>query len=379
MALSPGPRKRLKKSEVGSKASSSSSSTGLKVNSCVLCRCDDTHVDLLIKTETMFWAYRKTIRGQTVSDGTVCYYCNIIYHARYHHKYTVASLAQSMGEDQSLHKTFFELRSFVVAKMVDAGKREVRIVWDQQAPTQRVKRCTDKILSLEAPEDQLVEEASYIRLHGDWRTNNKGHRRATIDGVTGVLIPGARVWRVRRKKELRATHEEDMTSPDLELPADMLEEMQDEILSGFLPGTATGESRLTLDELLARNSSPSSEGPTPQRTSAMVEHFSPRRIARGFSLTFDEADAAPNAAAKAKARGTPKKKAVGEGASKLSKTGTGPGRPKRCLFSVGNQAADTLEHLHSDSAGCFRFGPHATCALLYTLGERHDGPNQRKH
>ena len=49
-------------------------------------------------------------------------------------------------------------------------------------------------------EDELWDELEYERAYGSWKTNGLGHRVGQVMGETGVIVPGRKVKKIKRRK-----------------------------------------------------------------------------------------------------------------------------------------------------------------------------------
>ena len=57
---------------------------------------------------------------------------------------------------------------------------------------------------IEEPDDEVWEEKAYKRELGDYKTNGLGHCKGTIEGITGILVPANKVWKVKRRRGTQA-------------------------------------------------------------------------------------------------------------------------------------------------------------------------------
>ena len=48
------------------------------------------------------------------------------------------------------------------------------------------------------------EPEEYSKRFGDYLTNGHGHKATTVDGVFGILIPGRKVWKLKKARVMPA-------------------------------------------------------------------------------------------------------------------------------------------------------------------------------
>ena len=312
--------------------------------------------------------------GIMTKEGRCCYYCLRVFRAQFSHIYKMEALVVSMGKDQNLHQQFHSSRAKVVHRVLEAGRRDVRISWRDESQSQQedrdegsvLKSTSDKSIEMIEPEDTLFDPSDYLLKYGDIQSNGLGHKLVTIDGVAGVLVPGPKVWRIRRNKSMEAAIETVVDDGSCIIESDQMETKQQELMDAFMPCRGTGE-RLSLDFLLGSGSSSSGvkpvpvPGPGPKPTPAAAQ------VALGFSVSVQDntrtvpplADDVPKKRGGAKAKASPKEvgaRAAGQpqtGASPSQRKGQGTtpnrGRPKRDLMACCNKVATEFSELEPDS------------------------------
>lgn len=302
---------------------------------------------------------QKTLQGGGfANEGKVCWYCYRVFTGRYNHQHSYESLKTAMGGSQTLHDEFWSLLAIVKKKMVDTRSHKVRISWQEHGGGLNRSVTTNKsqVCQLEQPEDQIWDETSYVDKYGDWRTNGKNHKKVTMDGVTGIYVPGPKVWKVRRFKEAKVSLNEEVGHDDNDFEAGMLGIMADEVAAMFMPARAIGEA-LSLDSCF-RSSSASAASSTGH--AGPPAHVAASSSGLGFGLTMEQADQDPSNQRKPKTSqtsqgGTPKKARVahqvqGGGlntASPKESPSTKKGRPKRDLLEVGSRFVLEFHNLGS--------------------------------
>ncbi len=97
-------------------------------------------------------------------------------------------------------RLFRHWRQVAVDIFVAAKTIVVVVKWGDEAGARQLIKRQKQQVSLEEPEDLILEPTEYQLKYGDWRTNNLGHRPVTMGDVSGIYVPGAKVWRVKRAR-----------------------------------------------------------------------------------------------------------------------------------------------------------------------------------
>ena len=144
--------------------------------------------------------------------------------------------------------------------------RSARMKWERAPQPESILGSSQiKSISFEDPDDYVMPEEDYVKVHGDPGRNGRGHSRISIPGCErGVLMPGPRIWKVRKAftSEAKKTTVEQRSS-DPQLGEGMLEANFQAMQAGLSGPKATGQV-VSLDLLLGRDSSnmsPSSGAP----------------------------------------------------------------------------------------------------------------------
>ena len=103
----------------------------------------------------------------------------------------------------------------VCAKMIkESGKTNVRVT-NEHAKTlfdsEKQGKVTHKRKAecmLEEPDDQIYDVKEYEDEFGDYKTNGMGHVKGTMEGVTGIIVPGRKVWKIKRRRGTEAAIEQ---------------------------------------------------------------------------------------------------------------------------------------------------------------------------
>ena len=129
-------------------------------------------------------------------------------------------------------------------------------------------------MTVEEPEDLIVLLKDYE--HGDPATNGKGHRLITHQGQQAVLMPGAPVWRVRRKTE-KGTEIRTQIDDGSENVCERQIEQKEETMKKDIFGTRAVGQSMTIGDLFgsraASGASSSSRALTPGATQKPASHL----------------------------------------------------------------------------------------------------------
>jgi hypothetical protein len=152
------------------------------------------------KAVTLAWFTGKPKHAEK-NDGCVCYYCLATYQSRHKHRgVTMAQLLATLGSQQEEMDKFMAMRRAVIQFFVENGGREARVRWaeiDQKVLSyQEVHKS-----SYEDPVDEHWEYDLYVSEKGSPDTNKLGHTTTTVLGRKLVVVPGKRIWKVRRAVE----------------------------------------------------------------------------------------------------------------------------------------------------------------------------------
>jgi len=89
--------------------------------------------------------------------------------------------------------------------------------------------------------------AEYEKQFGNVNTNGLGHKAVAWGNVMGILVPGKRVWKIKRSRVMTAETKTLVDDGSFQLGGpDQLQQMMFDIAEGFLPQRATG---VSLDSL----------------------------------------------------------------------------------------------------------------------------------
>jgi len=229
------------------------------------------------KATTVAW-YTGVVRHNQLNQGRVCVYCYAVYGCRYKHKgYDMSKVVASIGISQESNQSFLGLREGVIAFCIENGGRGGRIAWGIVEAKSLVFQQVSS-LSYEDPVDEHWGFEEYKAEKGDPTTNGLGHRRETIFGRDVVIVPGRRIWKVRRKQEFQNIVKQLIDDGRANIMDNQIErraEEMEKVLSRFVPHDAVGATghdsfsslSLSLSSLLRASthgsSSSSSSGPPP--------------------------------------------------------------------------------------------------------------------
>ena len=244
MQVSTGFVRKRKNAQASSHGGSSGGSRFIIVFSgkrCVLCQESEEIDDHVVSGASLKWGYTPN-EVTHKNEGEVCHYCLKTYRARFRAKFNhYKKLLLEFGTSLQTLQCFKYWRSMAIRIMIEHGCWEVYIRWGSEECVRKLILYFTKEVKIEDPTDEIMEWQAYVLKYGDPRTNGRGHRFVTIGNISGVLIPGAKIWKIRRSQLMQATIEEIRDEGDFQLGKDQLELQMDEIAAQFLPITASGQ------------------------------------------------------------------------------------------------------------------------------------------
>ena len=102
----------------------------------------------------------------------------------------------------------------------------------------------------------MWDPRDYANQFGDHLTNGLGHKWADLgDGVQGILVPGKRVFKIKRARVLSAEIHQVADQGDFQLGPGQLEQAMTDIAAGFIAERATG---VSLSDLVPQRESAAS-------------------------------------------------------------------------------------------------------------------------
>lgn len=180
--------------------------------SCRFCGCVDTDVDPVDKAMgccrpdsmplPMAWYMDKPKHGQK-NEGMVCFYCYSVFAARYKHKQLgMAKVIEMMGQSQEENRAFLGRRDGCVQWCIEHGGRKERVQWADV--DKKLLTYDDEVnLTYADPEDEHWEFNLYVQEKGHPSTNNLGHKEDYVQGRHIVIVPGKKIWKVKRSRTQR--------------------------------------------------------------------------------------------------------------------------------------------------------------------------------
>ena len=166
---------------------------------CRLCGLADNSADPLAEAlglqEPRWWGVAPQ-DNKTV--GTFCGYCMKVWVARYRKTkgWSLGVLAEKCGVDQNLQSQFLNFLKMLIQHIVKVKARDGRAPWQEfDKELVETEGCE---MRLEAPTDRWMELADYRDKFGDPLSNGKNHSVLSLKGKDGVLIPGERVWKIKK-------------------------------------------------------------------------------------------------------------------------------------------------------------------------------------
>ena len=157
---------------------------------------------------------------------------------------TLTQLAAVLGADSDQHEKFKGLRDKLIELVITAGSRNVRPRLADDEPPETVANKSRMAVSVQ-DKDLHVEHAHYKRSFeggkGDPRTTGLGHQTCRIDGLLGVLVLGAPVRTIRRRREAIVDVNTTIDDGSLRLSETQAQDTAAAIFQGFsLPARALG-------------------------------------------------------------------------------------------------------------------------------------------
>ena len=132
------------------------------------------------------------------NEGLICFYCYAVFNCRHKHTgATTKTLLEALGADGEAMRQFKRRRDGCIAWCVEHGGREGRINWaviDQKA----LMLDTEWSTNYEDPIDEHWDYSEYVKEKGSPETNGLNHQVATVKGRKVVVVPGRKIWKVRR-------------------------------------------------------------------------------------------------------------------------------------------------------------------------------------
>ena len=215
---------------------------------CELCDAKDHEPDPVFPDRKTYWGYPvDTVTGR--NRGSLFKICIRVYRARFRGKYSsTALLKQAFGLDGTLYGMFKHWWDMCLEACRNAQSYDIQVRWGSDDDAKRLQMERSKEARLEAPDDEVWNLEDYMLEHGDFRTNGLGHKWVDYgDGCAGVLVPGKRIWRVKRAKVMRASIIEDFDTVHCQLGENQLDDMLTDLAANFTPEVATG---VSLSQLL---------------------------------------------------------------------------------------------------------------------------------
>lgn len=251
---------------------------------CRFCGIADTAedpVDLFLgrsrsdgKVVTYAWYLDKT-EHQQKNTGLVCFYCYAVYGARYKHRgLSLAAALEEIGMSQDTMTRFKGFREAVIQSSKDSGGRGGRMQWTQ---LEQKSLTFTQVASVayEEPIDEHWGYNEYLSEKGDPLTNGLRHEVKEVNGNKVVVVPGRKIWRVRRKTEQNMIVKQKIDNGSADLTANQIDEYAHEmraLFDRFMPVCMSGEKgHDSLSSLLrSTKASPSSSSFPSQASSAIV-------------------------------------------------------------------------------------------------------------
>ena len=229
---------------------------------CQFCQASDGDKDPVFPEKMIDWAYPEDAEG--IVHGDTCGYCNKVFNARFKLKYkTIKNFKPLYVKPGSTEKeNFDQWRTVCVDKCKKAGKTaSVRITTkdcDEAFAEVKVRSKRKASVMLEAPVDEVWPAQDYIDQFTHWSTNGRGHKYGTFEGITGVMVPGRQVHKIRRMQGYEAEKETLVDDGIDSLGQDQQDANFEALMDQMMPSSAVGVSLNTMIGGLGSSGQPSS-------------------------------------------------------------------------------------------------------------------------
>ena len=127
------------------------------------------------------------------------------------------------------------------------------IRWSAEAKAQQqLLSASSVICDIEEPDDLMVPLDDYTAAHGHPHSNGQGHRIVEHNGQKMVIVPGERIWKVKRKRRQNLTLQSVVNDGSEVWHQNQLEsQLQDGMMDIF--GTSVVGQSLSLDAMIGGN------------------------------------------------------------------------------------------------------------------------------
>jgi hypothetical protein len=210
----------------------------------------------------ILWGYPMNKDGTVAGDQ--CLYCSKVYDAQYKVKHGSMKAFKKNWEEEKEEFNIF--RKICVDKVKEAGTTAIRMKgggidksFYEEKQSLNVKRKRETMLA--GPEDKIWEEDEYDAEFGDYKMNGRGHNKVTMEGVTGILVPGRKIHTIQRRRGQEASIDIVVKDGANELTEDQMQRDLETIDQQMRAPAAVGE---VVDDLRRRGRS----SVTPRKSTA---------------------------------------------------------------------------------------------------------------
>ena len=152
----------------------------------------------------------------------MCFFCNKLHVSQFRGTYkSVDDLVLAMAHPLTgpqLSREVVSFRALIVEAVIAQNKYNIRIDVSMADRIRALKHKKVVKTHIIAPVDQVVDPDYYIaNFNGHWTTNGSGHRYGTIDGITGVIVPGVPIHQIQRISGHEAEMEETIDDGSVQL------------------------------------------------------------------------------------------------------------------------------------------------------------------
>ena len=191
---------------------------------------------------TRVWAYKPKAdkKGVLRNQGCFCAVCYRVWEARFKHKYaTISELARVKGTDHELSERLIEYGRLCIEQLIAKDSYQSLIDW-KDLDYKVLLVITEKKTEFCEPDTELWELNYYIKEKGHPSQNGLGHAIQTVNGVTGVVVPTAPIYKIKQSTSKIAQMQQQAGHSDVQI-GNSLDETFNEIAAAFMNIKAVGQ------------------------------------------------------------------------------------------------------------------------------------------
>ena len=176
---------------------------------CGLCGSKDSDPDPCFPEMYLIWAYPQKADG-TVS-GDTCVYCGKTFNGFFKAKHGAITKFKEDVKQPEVRNEFDIGRGICDKRVKETRSIGTRL--NGTAATAELMKAKEQVTHkrkresmILCPEDEVWDEKTYCREHGDWRANGLGHVKGVFEGVQGILVPAKKIWKLQHRHGSEASH-----------------------------------------------------------------------------------------------------------------------------------------------------------------------------